>query len=68
MTTDEPESEGSRRLAAVLTRFPDRFDSAQVEEIRRRIDRSVALAGRLSKVDLPNGVGPEFDPRSMPNE
>ena len=54
-----------RRLAAITSRFPDRFTDEQVDQIRHRIARSVTLGANLAKVDLPNGIGPNFDPRAM---
>jgi hypothetical protein len=56
-----------RRLAAITNRFPDRFTDEQVDQIRRRIARSVTLGANLARVDLPNGIGPNFDPRAMAN-
>lgn len=57
-----------RRLKAIQRRFPDRFSDKQVDEIRSRVARSVALGANLAKLDLPNGIGPDFDPRAMSNE
>ncbi|HET7055958.1 MAG TPA: hypothetical protein VFI12_05810 [Thermomicrobiales bacterium] len=55
------------RLAAITSRFPDRFTGEQVDQIRRRVARSVTLGANLAKVELPNGIGPNFDPRAMAN-
>ena len=56
-----------RRLAAVTSRFPDRFTDEQVDQIRRRVARSVTLGANLARVELPNGIGPNFDPRAIAN-
>jgi hypothetical protein len=56
-----------RRLAAITSRFPDRFTDEQVDQIRRRVARSVTLGANLARVDLPNGIGPNFDPRAIAN-
>ena len=59
--------ESKRRLKSITRRFPDRFSDEQVDQIRGRVARSVALGGNLAKVELPNGIGPDFDPRAMSN-
>jgi hypothetical protein len=56
-----------RRVTSITSRFPDRFTDGQVDQIRRRVARSVTLGANLAKVELPNGIGPNFDPRAMAN-
>ena len=56
-----------RRVVAITSRFPNRFTDEQVDQIRRRVARSVTLGANLAKVELPNGIGPHFDPRAMAN-
>ncbi len=66
---DSPPSakEVKRRMKAILRRFPDRFSADQEDEIRRRVARSITLGEKLGAIDLPNGTGPNFDPRAMTN-
>jgi hypothetical protein len=55
------------RMTAIASRFPDRFTAEQFDQIRRRVARSVTLGANLARVELPNGIGPNFDPRAMAN-
>jgi hypothetical protein len=57
-----------RRKKSIQRRFPDRFSDKQVDEIRSRVARSVMLGANLARLDLPNGIGPDFDPRGMSDE
>ena len=57
-----------RRMKSIQRRFPDRFSDKQVDEIRSRVARSVTLGANLARLDLPNGIGPDFDPRGMSDE
>jgi hypothetical protein len=63
----ETKREIKRRLKSIMKRFPDRFSDEQVDEIRGRVARSITLGSNLTRVDLPNGTGPDFDPRAMSN-
>ena len=56
-----------RRVKSIKRRFPDRFSDEQVDQIRGRVARSITLGGNLAEVELPNGTGPNFDPRAMSN-
>ena len=58
-------SEVDRRLATILTRFPDRFSPAQIAEIRERLTKSISFGVTLSGQHLANGIGPSFEPRAM---
>ena len=61
-------AEVDRRLATITSRFPDRFSPAQVDEIRKRVERSIALGNTLRNVHLPNSTGPGFDTRARSDE
>lgn len=68
---DQPSQDSAeveRRLAAITNQFPDRFSPAQIEEIRARVERSVALGTTLRGIHLPNATGLWFDPRAMSSE
>lgn len=64
----DPAPEIERRLAAIRERFPDRFSPEQIEEIRNRVARSVALGVSLSGRLFPNATGPNFDPRATADD
>jgi hypothetical protein len=65
-STPSPEIE--RRLAAIVERFPERFSSEQIDEIRDRISKSIAFGTTLAGQHLANGIGTTFDPRAMSRE
>ena len=71
MTTPDapsPDPESQRRLDAITQRFPDRFSDEQIEQIRARVTRSIALGQTLASHRLPNGIDPHFYPRPIPHE
>jgi hypothetical protein len=59
---EEPDPVVERRLAALRTRFPDRFGEADLALIESRIRRSINLAEKVRAVPLANGNGPFFSP------
>jgi hypothetical protein len=57
---DSLASETEQRLALILARFPGRFEAAQIEQIRKRVDRSIRLGQSVRRVELSNGNGPDL--------
>ena len=57
--------EVERRLQVIRERYPDRFDDEALKGIRSSVERSVTAGEALRACDLPNDVGPHFDPRGM---
>ena len=60
------ERETERRLALLTARYPERFDGAQIEQIRKRVERSVRLGRSLRTVALANGDSPELIVTTLP--
>ena len=58
--------ETEQRLALVTSRFADRFDVAQIEQIRTRIERSIKLGRSLRATTLGNGDGPDLAVTALP--
>jgi hypothetical protein len=58
--------ETDERLAQIHSRFPNRFDEAQIGEIRARIVRSINLGRSLRKAELSNGEGPDLVVTALP--
>ena len=69
---DQPSQDAAeveRRLATITNRFPDRFSPAQIEEIRARVERSIALGNTLRGMSTcPTPPASGFDPRAMSSE
>ena len=65
-THDEQDrdQEIDRRLAAILTRFPDRFSDEQIAQIRKRLGNAIGQGTKLRQTELGNSIGPQFDPRA----
>ena len=63
--TGNQESEIETRLGTITRRYPGRFTDEQVELIRKRIRRSMALAAEMRAHPLTNADGPTFSPIAM---
>jgi hypothetical protein len=58
-------AEVERRLQALRAQYADRFTEDQFSGIRTNIERSVTAGSKLHDCELPNEIGPDFDPRAM---
>lgn len=58
--------ETEQRLALIASRFPNRFDEAQLGQIRERIKRTIKLGRSLRKATLSNGDGPDLMVTAFP--
>ena len=58
--------EAEQRLGLITSRYPDRFDQAQTEHIRTRLERSIRLGRSLRTTTLANHDGPELITATLP--
>lgn len=58
-------TEVERRLTVIRDQYRERFTDEEFEGIRANIERSVTAGLKLRACELPNEVGPHFDPRAM---
>jgi hypothetical protein len=58
--------ETEQRLEVITSRFLDRFDDTQIEQIRARVERSLRLGRSLRATTLANGDGPDLVIAALP--